>query len=306
MLAHGPAQRRQFGGVGLMIDRPGVSLRLVADELDSVTAAAADRDHVIEIVTRYRERCGTAVQPPRCRIEMQSSIPPHVGLGSGTQLAMAVAKGLSVIAGESEVSTPELARRVLRGKRSSIGLHGFEAGGLLVDGGKRHATEISPIVARTEVPDDWRFLLVRPPAEVGCSGTSELHAFAKLPPIPERTTERLCRLIVLDLVPALRSRDFEGFSAALREFNHTVGEHFAAVQGGVFSSPRMAELASWLESRGVVCAGQTSWGPTLFAACSSATQARQLAIEVGDGGWSDCVVDVAAPLNRGATCSTGV
>lgn len=300
LLALGATQRRQFGGVGLMIDRPGVSLRVTEAGQDEVLADTAAQARVVEFVRRCRERCPASVRPAACRLELASSIPSHVGLGSGTQLAMAVAKGLSLFAGEMEATAVELAERVGRGKRSAIGLHGFETGGLLVDGGKKADDEISPVVARIEIPDDWRFVLVRPPAEVGCSGTSELRAFANLPPIPERTTDRLCRMIVMELLPALDGRDFDGFAAALREFNHTVGEHFASVQGGVFASPRMAQLAKWLEKYGVVGVGQTSWGPTLFAACATARHAEQLALEIESAGWSDCVIEVARPLNRGA------
>lgn len=297
LLSFGQTRGRQFGGVGLMIDRPGVSLRVMPADRDEESGVES---WPLAYVKWYRERCPSDVQPPPCHIEVLSAIPQHVGLGSGTQMAMAVAKSLSLLAGETEVATRELARRVMRGKRSAIGLHGFEAGGLLIDGGKQHESEISPIIARVEVSDDWRFLLVRPSAEVGCSGQNELRAFANLPPIPERTTERLCRLIVMDLLPAFHGRDFDGFAAALREFNHTVGQHFAAVQGGVFFSPCMTELAAWLERRGVVGVGQTSWGPTLFAACSTAAHAEQLAQDVVSAGWSDCVIDIAQPLNRGA------
>jgi predicted sugar kinase len=106
----------------------------------------------------------------------------------------------------------------------------------------------------------------------------------------------------MDLLSALRERDFDGFTSALREFNHTVGDHFAAVQGGVFASRRMAELAAWLERREVIGVGQTSWGPTLLAACETAPAAEQLVREIAAGGWNDCVIDIARPLNRGASC----
>jgi beta-RFAP synthase len=305
LLALGDGQQRQFGGVGLMIDRPGVSLRVTAFERDEVSADEMDRARVVEIVRQYRSRCPAGVPPPPCRIELLSSIPSHVGLGSGTQLAMAVAKGLSLFAGESDPTAAELADRVGRGKRSAIGLHGFVTGGLLVDGGKQRDDEISPIIARVDMPGDWRFVLVRPPAEIGCSGSSELGAFATLPPIPDRTTERLCRLIVLELLPSVQHRDFAGFALSLREFNHTVGQHFSSVQGGVVASRRMTELAAWLEQRGVVGVGQTSWGPTMFAACSSPEEADLWLRQIG-ADWSDCRVELVRPMNQGAHCRTSV
>lgn len=285
-----------------MLDRPGVSLRLMLAERDEVSGDESARHRVAELVARYRERCPAATRPPSCRVEVLTAILPHVGFGSGTQFGMAVAKGLSLMADEQGVATIELAQRVGRGRRSAIGIHGFDVGGLLVDGGKQRDVEVSPIVTRVDIPDDWRFLLVRPPSEVGCSGTDEFRAFDRLPPVPERTTDRLCGIIVMDLLPALHECDFDGFASALREFNHTVGSHFAVVQGGVFSSPRMEKLAAWLERREVIGVGQTSWGPTLFAACESAPAAEKVAQDIASTDWSDCVIEVARPLNRGATC----
>lgn len=302
LLSLGATRRRQFGGVGLMLDRPGVSLRLLPSEREETVGDESVRNRVAEFVQRYRERCPITARPPTCRVEVLAAIPAHVGLGSGTQLGMAVAKGMSALAGEMSVAATELAQRVGRGRRSAIGIHGFDEGGLLVDGGKRRDADVSPIVTRVNIPDDWRFVLVRPPSEAGCSGSDELRAFDNLPPILERTTDRLCGIIVMDLLPAVREHDFGCFASALRAFNHTVGDHFAAVQGGVFASPRMAELAAWLVRRKVIGVGQTSWGPTLFAACETAAAAEQLVREIAAGGWNDCVIDIARPLNRGASC----
>jgi beta-RFAP synthase len=285
-----------------MLDRPGVSLRLIPAECDEISGDESARHRVAEFVARYRERCPITVRPPACQVAVLTAIPAHVGFGSGTQLGMAVAKGLSVLADESGVVANELAQRVGRGRRSAIGIHGFEAGGLVVDGGKRRDAEVSPIVTRVDVPDNWRFVLVRPPSEAGCSGSNELRAFDNLPPIPETTTDRLCGIIVMDLLPALRERDFDGFALALREFNHIVGDHFSIVQRGVFSSVRMAELAAWLEHRKVVGVGQTSWGPTLFAVCESAPAAEKVVQDIASTNWSDCLIEIARPLNRGASC----
>ena len=172
-----------------------------------------------------------------------------------------------LLGGETTVAATELARRVGRGARSALGIHGFEHGGLLVEGGKRHSDEISPLVARLDVPPDWRLLLVTPSDRRGLSGDAERAAFARLTPMPRTLTEALCRIVLMELLPAVASADFAAAAAALREFGQLNGSHFAPVQGGVFADPQIAGFAKWLTNQGCVGVGQSSWGPTLWVLC---------------------------------------
>ena len=48
------------------------------------------------------------------------------------------------------------------------------------------------------------------------------------------------------------------------------------MQGGVFTSPEVAETMQWLEQQGAVAIGQTSWGPTGFCAVDNAQKADAL------------------------------
>src|SRR5204862_353231 len=77
--------------------------------------------------------------------------PEHTGLGVGTQLSRAVARAVC-----PGVPAVELARLAGRGNRSAIGVYGFEAGGFLVDGGKRDDAALAPLMARVDFPGDWR------------------------------------------------------------------------------------------------------------------------------------------------------
>jgi beta-ribofuranosylaminobenzene 5'-phosphate synthase len=301
LLTHAPASGRNFGGVGLMLDSPGFQIAAQAEgTADAVEGPEFECRRAEEFLARYRARCPAGQQAPPCRLEIRRCIPPHAGLGSGTQLGMAVSQALRLLSPHDRADPTTLATRVGRGTRSALGIYGFERGGLLVDGGKRNCTGIAPLIARLDFPASWRMILVTPGGESGLSGTAELDAFATLPPMPAATTEHLCRLLVMQLLPAVVEADFAVCSETLFEFSQTVGEYFSPVQGGVYANRRMAELVEHLRGKQIRGVGQTSWGPTLFVLAENETSAESLVADLQPAGWDDCRFTIAAPMNTGA------
>jgi beta-RFAP synthase len=293
---------RSFGGVGLMVEAPGCAISVQASEQDECHGPPDDVTRLVAWRETYRERCPVSHRPRACRIELMRALPSHAGLGSGTQTALALAAGLARLAGEPHVPAPELARRVGRGARSALGIHGFEHGGLLVEAGKCKSDEISPLVARLDIPSDWRVLLVTPNARRGLSGDLEKSAFSQLEPMPTTLTERLCRIVLMELLPAIQAGDFAATAAALREFGRLNGSHFAPVQGGVLSDPQMAILDKSLQDSGIVGIGQSSWGPTLWVLCPNESAAVEIRRQIERHPAADaCTILVTAPKNVGAT-----
>lgn len=291
----------RFGGVGVMIDSPSLEITAkVADE-DSFSGDAQSISRVKTLVQRIRESDIAGRFAP-CQFSIRNSIPSHCGFGSGTQLGLAVAQALSILANEPDPPLETLARRVGRGLRSAVGLHGYAYGGFLVDGGRADPTQLGTLVSRVELPEGWTFVLAMPRESIGLSGEAELSAFARQVPMEQTLTAELCRIVLMDWLPAAIKSDFDRFAAAMYEFGISVGQFFAGVQGGVFSHPRMAEWAAQLRRQGVVGIAQTSWGPTLAAICPDQKTAQQLISDFGnDPNWSDCQFQTAAPLNRGAS-----
>ncbi|MCA9021837.1 MAG: hypothetical protein KDA74_16930, partial [Planctomycetaceae bacterium] len=123
-------------------------------------------------------------------------------------------------------------------------------------------------------------------------------AMQQLGPMPTATTEKLCRLALMQLAPAVQTHNFEEFTAALTEFGHVVGEFFQPAQGGIFADPQMAELEQRLISRGIRGIAQTSWGPTLSIICQDVEMVTSLVTECGYGGF--CELRTTCPLNEGA------
>jgi len=97
-----------------------------------------------------------------------------------------------------------------------------------------------------------------------------------LPVFPHQEAARLCYLLLMQGLPAIAEKNIKLFGDVITQLQTSVGEHFASVQGGVFTSPEVAEAMGWLEQQGAVAIGQTSWGPTGFCAVDSAQQADVL------------------------------
>jgi beta-ribofuranosylaminobenzene 5'-phosphate synthase len=304
LLGWGPQVRRQFGGVGLMIDAPGIDLKVEPSSSWTVEGPSAAR--VEQLITRLRAKmreAGVILQPAHIHVEC---VPlEHVGLGVGTQLCLAVARAVFLLAGETDVSVERLARFIGRGRRSGIGLHGFERGGLIVDGGHRNEADIPPLLVRLPFPDAWSILVVQPPGESGLHGPDEARAFANLPPITQDVTDSLCRLVLLEVLPAVLERDLAAFGAAVGELQERVGACFAPAQGGIYSSGHAPKIVNALRGLGFVGVGQSSWGPTLYAFSSCSDQEIAMLAEGfrRQFGLDETAVFWTRAANQGATFS---
>lgn len=266
MFSFGRADERQFGGAGVMIDRPGLQLRITeADRFEALGPLA----HRIPKVVRRLGESWSFTELPACRCEILTAPAEHLGLGTGTQLELAVAGGLNAFLGGPPLGAIELARLTGRGARSAIGTYGFLQGGLLVESGKQPGELLAPLEHRVSLPPAWRWVLIIPNSERGLAGEAEQRAFSNLPPVPPEITAQLRTEVTGSLVPAALSGDFATFSESLFRFGHLAGSCFAASQGGSFASTRTARLVEVVQALGVRGVGQSSWGPALFAVLES-------------------------------------
>ena len=296
---------RHFGGVGLMIDRPGIELTVMPAE--TWTAAGPSADRALGYAQRF---CKALHVQQAFEISVHRCAPEHVGLGTGTQLGLAVARGIATATGQPRLTTTDLAWAVGRGRRSAIGIHGFAQGGLLVEGGKPAANEVepfelSPLLCLAPFPAAWRIVLILPAGIRGEHGNREVQAFDQLARSARdpRQTDAMCRLALLGMLPAIAGNDLEAFGEALYDFNRRAGEWFRPWQGGTYSHPRVAELVAALRRAGVKGCGQSSWGPAVFAVVASdehAVEVEQRLIEEGAASAEEITV---ARASRGAVCS---
>jgi len=267
---------RRFGGLGAAIPNP--ALLLEATPADRLTAEGPDQERVEEYARRFLAYHGIG---RGARLVVHRSIPTHCGLGSGTQLGLAVARALAELNSlPTEVS--ELARAVARGRRSAIGTWTFALGGFIVEGGRRDGGDrIAPLLARLAVPRSWRCVVAVPPGAPGLSGDSEAAAFEGLPAPEEREVERVSHLVLLQLLPALVEADLPSFGAALTEIQGITGAWFAPAQGGVFAPGATGDLVARMAEWGATGVGQSSWGPAVYGLADGTLAGRRLAGKLG-------------------------
>ena len=147
-----------------------------------------------------------------------------------------------------------------------------------MEAGKTAEETLAPLVARLDVPDHWRIVLVIPRQRQGIHGAQERQAFASLAAHGSDLdgTDALCRLVLLGLLPLLQAGDCDLFGEVLYDFNQRVGAAFAPVQGGIYASEGIAAVVSFVRGEGVKGVGQSSWGPTVFAVVPDEEKATAL------------------------------
>jgi len=262
---------RTYGSVGLAIDRPSTRITVLRAARDDVRGPGKER--AMNVLARLRERLGL---PGAYDITIEHAIPAHAGLGSGTQLALAVATAVMRLGGLAR-PIDLVGTLTDRGQRSAIGIAAFDHGGFIVDGGKSRSETPPPVLIQTPLPESWRIVLILDPKATGVHGDRETRAFAALPPMQRSAAAHLAHLILMQAAPAVMEHDIASFGRAITEIQTLVGRHFAPAQNGSpWSNPKVGEIARKLEAAGAVGIGQSSWGPTGFAFVPSAIDADAL------------------------------
>jgi beta-ribofuranosylaminobenzene 5'-phosphate synthase len=297
------AHERLYGALGVALDQPRLSLE--AEPAEGVTAPSRC-EPLVEVACELLDLPGATVT-------IRDALPPHVGLGSGTQLALAIAVGVGESYGQS-VDVRELAPQLGRGGRSGIGVATFEAGGFVLDGGHPTARfttarpadgawTVPPVAARHRIPDDWRFLIILPDADPGRSGETEDDSIRgvveRAAPAP---ADRIAGRIVRSVLPAIATGNADQFGSAVADIGRLNGTWYADEQGGVYRPPVGELVDSVADEPAVYGAGQSSWGPAVYGVTDRANaEAARVAGEAAlDATGLDGEVLIAAGRNQGA------
>jgi beta-ribofuranosylaminobenzene 5'-phosphate synthase len=302
-------RERLYGSLGVGLDRPQV--RVTATPHDGVRC-----DH--PVVRDYAERAVDLLDVPGADLTVEGAFPRHVGLGSGTQFALATLVAVAR-ATDAPADVRELAPDLGRGGRSGVGVATFEDGGFVLDAGHPTARfttarpdvgewSVPPVAARHPLPDDWRFLVVVPDTPAGPSGDAEDRSMRSVvesaPPSP---SDRLAGVIARRVLPAITESSAERFGAAVADIGRLNGTWYADEQGGVYRPPAGELVAALDDDPAVYGAGQSSWGPAVYGVTDAerVASARTAGRAALDAAGVDGRVLVAAGRNHGATVDAG-
>lgn len=245
---------RRFGGLGVALEG-GYEVNLTPGERLEIKASEEDKRTIGFVVRKMDEHFGTGLN---YFIEVRKAIPRHIGLGSTTQLSLAVGEGVAKL-NNINVKIEKLAEILGRGRNSGAGIYTFKYGGFVIDGGVKG--KIPPLILREEFPEEWAFLLVIPQVKRGFDEEEEKPIMESVKGRSEIARE-ISHRILLGLLPALKERDIKTFGKYLGEIQRLVGKHFEDYQGGEFRED-VKPILEFLKDN-TYGYGQSSWGPTLY------------------------------------------
>jgi beta-ribofuranosylaminobenzene 5'-phosphate synthase len=299
------AHERLYGGIGVGLDEPRIRLDIEPAE----TIECPD-----ETVRPYVETAIDVLDVSGAHVRVRDRFGRHVGLGSGTQLALASLVGIAR-AHDQTVDARAYAPEIGRGGRSGVGVATFEDGGLVVDAG--HRTEqftsrppdagdwsVPATLVQRPLPDEWRFVLVTPDATEGQSGETEQ---ASMQSVVERAdpgiADDIATVLTRQLLPAVAEGTLSAFGAAIERIGRLNGAWYADEQGGVYRPPAGSLITELQTSRAIHGAGQSSWGPTVYGVIHTdqSEQARQAGEDALATADVDGTVRVVSPSRTGAT-----
>ena len=270
---------REFGSMGLSLS--GITTHIVVKKSATINAYGECKNRAAEyaatILRKLQIESGV-------EITIHEAIPAHIGLGSGTQLALAIGVAITKLYGLSH-TVEEIARLMQRGNRSGIGIGAFNSGGFLLDGGRGIKTIVPPIINHYDFPQAWRILLVFDDQGKGLSGDIEKNIFATLAKMHADISAKICRHVLMQILPGLVEQDCQQFGAGISAVQKMMGQYFSNRQGGYYSSPQVAKCMEWALTCGATCIGQSSWGPTGFAIYPD-PETAQHALSIARKKWS--------------------
>ena len=281
---------RVDGGIGLMLDRPNVIFEATNHAEEFKIEAHRYYRESIEVINEQASKIFKAfnINNKNFHFNLKRYFPSHVGLGSKTQLSLAIAVAITKLKNISDVSLKDLTRLVNRGGTSGIGWRGFEKGGFIVDAGHEFgkgkeketflpssaSQNANPAltILRYPIPEQWRFVLVIPNVKKGAYGDEEISIFQSHAPIPKEEVNEVSHQILMKIVPGIIKNDLECFGEGLKRIQN-IG--FKKVE--IFLQHEIVKKTlAFFEDYGVKAFGMSSFGPSVIGIVESDDEANNL------------------------------
>lgn len=306
------SEGRIDGGIGITLKNP--SLILECKYNDSQTEILFDDNYnSCNSLDEYKSKILSACDKIQNYLGINNSYtfkikkcyPIHHGLGLGTQLLLSTAQLVAKL-NEADLSVYELAKIVQRGGTSGIGVHSFNHGGLIIDGGHKKeykndflpssASKVAPppLLARYDFPKDWNILLATPNFNQGVSGKKEIDIFQEYSPVNLNDVEKICYITLMKLMPAVLEEDIVSFGDAINKIQNL---GFKKVERN-FQSDEINNIITYMLDNGIQGAGMSSFGPTCFGITD--TNAKSMKKDLQDLIGNDGIVQITNGKNEGS------
>jgi beta-ribofuranosylaminobenzene 5'-phosphate synthase len=294
---------RLYGTAGFTIQQPKTTIEAAKALKTSTTGedAVSAKRFAESFIRKFNIPGGVA-------IKIIETIPAHLGMGSQTALALAVGTAIAELYNK-KVELEDIALALGRSDIVALGLNSFRSGGFIVDGGytiKKKGKMVPPLIFQRPIPEDWLFVVCIPQKPIPAIlkiKADEDRILSELKRMPAEMSDRLSRIMLMRIIPAIAEGDLVSFGKAITEFNGRLGGFWDSFQKGqTYCHPIVEEGIKTMLSGGAYGACQTCWGPTfygIFDDSKKAEDARKKLVSLlaSQGGGT---VFVTRGDNRGA------
>jgi beta-ribofuranosylaminobenzene 5'-phosphate synthase len=268
---------RLYGTAGFTIEYPRTVIE--ARKSDKITITGEDATNAERyagaFVARFNIEGGIAVN-------VKEAIPKHLGMGAQTALALSIGHALSELYNRP-VDIEDMAIALGRSDIVALGFNSFQTGGFIVDGGykvKEKGRRVPPCIFRYPIPEDWLFVVCiphRPIPAILRIKEKEEEILGSLKPMPEQMSDRLSRIMLMQVMPSIMEHDIKSFGKYITAFNSRLGSFWEEFQeGNTYCDPIVESGINILLENGAYGACQTCWGPTFYGIVDNGDTARKL------------------------------
>jgi len=275
------------GSVGLALEGGGIHLRAKRSDTVTVTERFGSGPSDTKLCSAaFSKQISDIIAPllpenEGVGFEFLSPIRPHVGLGSGTQIALSAATAVNDLYSLGK-SVRELAKIARRGGTSGIGVLAFEKGGFIVDCGHKKADKDgflpsskstappADLMLRMEFPD-WDTVIAIPPAR-GISGEEEKRFFRSVCPVPIEDVREISHIVLMQMLPAIVEQNIEELGKSVNRIQELGFKKYEVE----IQPPVVKETAELMLKSGLHGAGVSSFGPAVFGFSEGRRQSEEI------------------------------